>query len=418
MRVVLSLCILLLGCQWLLAQQDTISAVEYIGIKRTRTSYLERFIYTRPGQELDSIRLDADVQRLYNTTFFINVDYKVTDTPEGKKVVYNIEEVWTLLPIVNFGGIRNNFWFELGAVDIHFMGTGTSFGGFYRYFDRHNVVAWYRTPYIAGSSWGAAINFTRNATLEPLYFKDTTLRYYYDNYSVEVLGRYEFYFGNFIQAGGIFLNELYRRKDNIDLGAETPERLTVNKYGFRILHTLQHVNFFYQYLDGIQNNWTSEVIHTPSKQEFFWKLMNETSYYKRVRKRANIAARLRMGISSNADSPFAPFVLDSYINIRGSGNRVFRGTSEFVLNVEWRQTLYENNLGAIGTVLFMDGGGWRPAGDPFKATFDRVNMKAFGGAGVRLYIKKIYNLILRFDYAFNLADWKMHGPVIGVGQYF
>ncbi len=409
----------LLGCSAVsFAQADVVSGISFEGNKRTRESYLTRFVKTKVGQPLDSARLDADVQLLYNTARLINIHYEVLDSLAGKWVVIHLEEVWTLLPIMNFGGIKNNFWFELGATDIHFLGNGSSIGGIYRYYDRHNTVLWYRNPYVAGSNWGFSVVFTRNSTIEPLYFGDTSLSYFYDNYSAELLGRYEFAIGNFIQAGGLFLNEEYNRKDDVDLGAKTPESLTVNKYGFRVLHTFDRVNFFYQYQDGVRNVVTTEVFNTPVMDDLFWKVMTETSYYKRVRKRANMAFRLRLGLSSNADNPFAPFVLDSYLNIRGSGNRAFRGTSELVLNTEWRQTVFDHKLGAISTVVFLDWGGWRPAGDKLASTLYLSNMKAYAGGGIRLFVKKIYDLVLRLDYAFNLGDPTMHGPVIGVGQYF
>ena len=131
-----------------------------------------------------------------------------------------------------------------------------------------------------------------------------------------------------------------------------------------------------------------------------------------------MAARLRFGISAQVNSPFVPFVLDSYINIRGSGNRVARGTGELVANLEYRYNIRENNWGVYQGVLFMDIGGWRPINQPFKAAFTPEHSTSFFGLGGRVHFKKVYNLTLRADYGFQISDFTNQGVVVGLGQYF
>ena len=53
---------------------------------------------------------------------------------------------------------------------------------------------------------------------------------------------------------------------------------------------------------------------------------NDFSYFARVGERGNWANRLRLGLSSNMDTPFAPFAVDNNLNIRGVGNTIDRGT--------------------------------------------------------------------------------------------
>ena len=141
-------------------------------------------------------------------------------------------------------------------------------------------------------------------------------------------------------------------------------------------------------------------------------------YYKRHGKRGNPAIRVRAGVSSNGDSPFVPFVLDSYLNVRGSGNRVARGTSEFTVNLEYRHTLIDRQKWALQSVVFIDNSSWRPAGAPLKDMFRKENTVSFGGGGARFYLQRIYNFILRLDYGVSLNDPSTNGFVLGVGQYF
>ncbi len=124
------------------------------------------------------------------------------------------------------------------------------------------------------------------------------------------------------------------------------------------------------------------------------------------------------GLSSNQESPFAPFVLDSYLNIRGVGNRVDRGTGAIILNAEYRYSLLEKDRIAIQGILFSDTGSWRNPGGNFSGFTDSNNFVLFAGGGLRFIHKKIYNAILRIDYGFNLQETGINGFVLGVGQYF
>jgi hypothetical protein len=63
---------------------------------------------------------------------------------------------------------------------------------------------------------------------------------------------------------------------------------------------------------------------------------------------------LRLGLSTNNESPFAPFSLDNNINLRGVGNAVDRGTGSIVFNTEYRYTLVDKKiLHFKATVLLM-----------------------------------------------------------------
>jgi hypothetical protein len=125
-----------------------------------------------------------------------------------------------------------------------------------------------------------------------------------------------------------------------------------------------------------------------------------------------------LGVSTNKDSPFVPFVLDNYINVRGSGNRVSRGTAEITINSEYRHTLWEHDLGAMQGVVFMDMSAWRPAAGHFSDMFEDKNNVTFGGLGLRFYFRKFYNFIIRIDYGVSVTGNKGRGIVFGAGQYF
>ncbi|MEM7659864.1 MAG: outer membrane protein assembly factor, partial [Bacteroidota bacterium] len=167
------------------------------------------------------------------------------------------------------------------------------------------------------------------------------------------------------------------------------------------------------------NDLLLESVLTFRYQDWFWKIQNQFRYYHRIGRKGNLATRVRLGISPDINSPFVPFVLDSYLNIRGSGNRVARGTGEIVWNGEYRHTLWEDGrYGAIQVVGFVDWGTWRTLDIKGRDMFRPENMVLFYGGGIRLYIPKASHLILRADYGFRAGAVRENGLVLGVGQYF
>ena len=144
---------------------------------------------------------------------------------------------------------------------------------------------------------------------------------------------------------------------------------------------------------------------------------NDFFYFDRVGERGNWASRLRIGLSSNDDTPFAPFSVDNNLNIRGVGNTIDRGTGAIVLNTEYRHTLYEKNWFALQGNVFVDAGSWRNPGGDLGDFTDADNLRVYPGLGLRFIHKNIFNAIFRIDYGFGITDDATRGLVFGIGQY-
>jgi len=399
--------------------QEVIQGINFVGLKKVKSHYIERFVETEVGSTLDSALLLEDIQLLRNLRLFSDVSYSTKDTAEGVIVNFHFKEVLTLLPIINFGGVTGNFWFQLGAVDFNFQGKGNLAGGFYRYSERHSYQLFFKAPNIWGSRWGYSLDIAKLSTIEPLYFQNSTTFYDYDNLIGELLGRYEFVYGHYLEFGGAYLNEQYRKSEGRnDINSPGPDQAENNKLLLKTTHTVDQLDYYAHILSGFSNKLLLETIITGGGGDMFIKLSDEFGYYLRLKSKGNLALRLRLGTSTNNESPFAPFILDSYVNIRGSGNKVTRGTAELALNTEYRHTLLERRLGAIQGVLFTDIGSWRPAGGRIKEMFNAENSKLFSGLGLRIHLRPIYSLTLRFDYGVNVRDFNETGIVFGLGQYF
>lgn len=111
----------------------------------------------------------------------------------------------------------------------------------------------------------------------------------------------------------------------------------------KTMHTLNRRDHFAERVSGAHHETTARTVLTSGKQQPFFTAWHDFRYYRLLGRRGNVAGRLRAGLSSNGNTPFAPFVLDSQVNIRGSGNRIDRGTAQLILNLEYRHSVWWDN---------------------------------------------------------------------------
>ena len=402
-----------------LLSQKIISKIKFNGIYKTNENYLQHFIEIKENSGIDSTTLKNDIQRLRNLLIFSDISFLISETKDSIIVTFNCVELRTLTPIVNFGGVTDNFWFQFGAMDYHWLGMGHTFGGYYRYYDRHSFALYMKAPYLFNKIWGLSLDVGKFSTIEPAYFSEGTADYNVDHWNFLGHAIYNIDLNHRLEFGGGYLYERYD-KNEIRSGqfAPGPEFRDYHKILTKLVFNLNHIDYYYQYLSGYSNEINLENVSTLGEYDLFWKILNISKLFIRTGSSGNLALRTRLGISTNKDSPFVPFVLDNYINVRGSGNRASRGTAELTINAEYRHTLFEHHYGAVQGVIFSDMSAWRPAAGQFSEMFEDKYNVTFGGIGIRLYLKKFYNFILRLDYGQSVTGNKGKGFVFGAGQYF
>ncbi|MCG8310463.1 MAG: hypothetical protein MI975_23930 [Cytophagales bacterium] len=417
MRALL-LIILISSCFYYLKAQN-ISSIYFDGLDKVDSSYVQRFIKTRPGNPVDHNQILRDEMVLQRLEVFSSVSHRLDSVGHDIALTFEFREVGTLLPIVAFGGIRENIWFRLGMSEINLNGKGMKMYGIYQFYDRSSFFAGIEIPYLHGSGFGISTNISKRSTLEPLYFPDGTSDYNFDNYAVQLRTRYELNFNNRFYLETTAFKEVYEKVIPMD-GQFTPgpERVDLQKFQLAGEHQVNAIRHNYFYQEGVNNIFRLETVLTEGERETFFKFYEEFKYLKLLGRKGNFASRFSFGLSSNTESPFAPFVLDSYVNIRGSGNRIDRGTGALVLNLEYRHTVMELDKYAAQIVVFSDSGSWRNPGGEINDFIRPENFVTFAGGGARLIYKKIFNAILRLDYGVDIADTQRNGFVIGIGQYF
>lgn len=396
------------------------STVAFKGLKRTQENYLIQFIHSRLNSFPTDSLLQADVQRLKNIASIGNARYLKDTTNQGIQTIFEIEEVKTLLPILNFGGIKGNVWFQVGFSDINWQGKGQFLSAAYQNNDRrHSGNIYYKIPRINGTDWGFTVSLNKWSSREPLFFPEGTVNYDYDNNGLGLSAIRHVNLNRNIEIGGTYFIENYNKSDFQFLeNTPGPEGLRQPKWLTKTLYTEDYLNYHSFYLSGLTWQALLQEVYNTLDKNWFHSFQLQLRYYARFGEKGNLATRLRLGIASNNNTPFAPFVADSHTNIRGIGNRIDRGTAQVVLNMEYRHTVFESKKWGAQIVSFSDTGTWRNPGGQLKDLFNSEKFRQFVGGGFRIIYRKIYGAVLRVDYGVDVFNKNQRGIVIGFGQYF
>ncbi len=409
----------LLGLK-LFAQELMVADLKVQGNKKLKTSFVKKLSSIKPGVVLDSLLIEEDIKRLKRLPSVAHAYYQVFYSLDSQyNVFYNIEENFTIIPSVNvYTTNEDEFAYRIGLYEFNLFGQNIIFGGFYQMDIYSSYAINFRAPYLFNKQFGLAINHQDLTTQEPVFFNNTTADYKYNNKSIEVLGLYEIDFKHRIELGINYFTEDYTYKSGAT-SPDVPQDLNVHKLLYKGVYEYNNLDYYYQYVSGFKSMFnfqyvTSTSIMLPS----FLIGWNDFFYFTRIGNKGNWANRLRLGLSSNDESPFAPFSVDNNLNIRGVGNTIDRGTGAIVLNTEYRYTLYEKNWFVLQGNVFIDAGSWRNPGGNLEDFIKSQNIRVYPGIGLRFIHKKIYNAIFRIDYGIGVTKDATKGLVFGIGQYF
>jgi len=402
---------------------QTISSIEFSGLRRTKESFLFSRIDLSIGDVFNEEDVKQNAQYLRNLNLFHAVEHSIDSSLTGIKITFIIEEARYVYPIISLGGFSGKFNMQLGVGDLNFRGKAQQIGFIYQYYDRHSFTFYQNALLHQNRKTGHEFSLSKRSTLEPLYFGNMSSVFNFDNYNISVGGFY--WFNRFIRAGigGMYMYEQYENRGSQIITPGKTFNVGDNFYFQKIQARAQasytNINYFFERRNGFENTLFSEYIATlGSKQPAFIKVTNEFKYYQFIGKSGNLNLRSRIGLSTNNDSPFSPFVIDGFLNVRGSGDRVARGTGEFIMNLEYMHTVWRNKIFFLMVNTFADVGYLRPPGQNIATTFDDTNAHYFYGLGLRIQSRKFYNTTLRFDYGFSAKDTTRNGLTFGFGQFF
>lgn len=398
-----------------------IRAIEFNGLKKTNEQLLHRFLESKVGAEYDTVQVQEDVQSLLNLGYFVAVkDSAFSLDEEGIQLVFYCEEVISLLPILLAGSVGSDHFIKVGVRNLNLWGRGGVMKVAYQYQDGHSYFFNTTIPYVKQSNFGISIDAKRFASIEPIFMEEQKMVYDYFNNSILFGGFYEFEMFHRLHLIGILQKERFELQEDYmgQLNENFKEELINNGAGLRLLHEYAKLDRFGAIIEGFKLRNFFQTLYLGNTRQPFYHFVSESSLYKRLTEKDDLAFRFKLGLTSNNFGYFAPFTLDSYANIRGVGNKIDRGTGQMVLNTEYRYNIKSTSFGCYQIVGFLDWGSWRHPNGSLNDFLDRKNMRLFQGIGGRVFFKKLSNLVLRVDFGYDVAKPKNNGLVFGFGQYF
>ena len=404
------------------AQEYKVADLKIQGNKKLKSSFVKKIAFIKSGVVLDSSVIEEDIKLLKRLPSIAHAYYQVFPAEEENEynVFYNIEENFTIIPSANVYTTNDDeFAYRLGLYEFNLFGQNITFGGFYQKDIYDSYAINFRAPFLFSRKLGLAVNFQDLTTQEPVFFDNTTADYKYNNESIEILGLYQLNFTNRFELGINYFTEDYEYKSGAT-SPDIPQALVVKKLLYKLIYEYNNLNYDYQYVEGFRSIFNFQYVHSRDDEQLpdFLIGWNDFQYFARLGKRGNWASRLRLGVATNDETPFAPFSVDNNLNIRGVGNTIDRGTAAIVLNTEYRHTLYEKGWFALQGNAFIDAGSWRNPGGSFGDFGDSQNLRVYPGLGLRFIHKKIFNAIFRIDYGVGITPDSTQGFVFGIGQYF
>jgi len=401
------------------AQEQNVASIRWKGNKKMSVKFMTNFIETKVGQPLDSLKINRDVAALTRLNGISNVTYEVAQTSSGFEVNYTLIENWSVLPNVNLWTTDEAAAaYRIGLYDYNFLGKNATIGGFYQSNGAPSYGINFSAPFLFSSNFGIETSFQKLASIEPIFITDNPARYEYTNTGFEALGVYRINYRNSVKFGVNVFKEKYQYLSGAT-AIGVPQFLEVNKTLFKSNYIYDNLLYDFYLVKGFKSTFFGQyVVSSNDFQNEFIIAWNDFSYFKRIGKTGNWASRLRLGLSSNDDSPFSPFALDNNLNIRGVGNIIDRGTGAIVFNTEYRTTLYEKKWFVLQGNAFVDSGSWRKPGGGFDDFANADNFRVYPGLGLRFIHKTIFNATFRIDYGYGITKNASNGIVFGIGQYF
>lgn len=384
------------------AQPIQFDTVCFTGNLRTKSAYLHKFLGSGKGSAYNHQVINEDLRKLRTISSIYHANCEIKQQDSLLSLVFEVEERWTLLPVGDFGFSNNNLWVGAGFMESNLFGRGIYSYAYIQYkapFAAHLI---FRNPYILGSKFGYEFE------IKAKEYQESKKLNYADNYLQGILKaglRYQLMYEKNLMLGYAF------QKDKVFIQESLIDERNVNKLFLEL--DLQKMDFKHFMTNGWHFKFKLETVLPLTDHKKTQNVYSELGLYKTYGI-INLASRSTIGVSTESNPYFYPFVIDSYKNFRGSGYRYATGNTLFVENFEARVTIFQNRLLGVQALVFTDLG---CIATKDHSKFNRQNLN-FVGMGTRFNFKKAHNAVLSIDYGANLNQTTTKGWVIGWGQYF
>lgn len=415
------------------SQGYVIKDVTFDNDKYTSQSFIKRNVISiKPGDTLKMEEIEKDCRNLSTLPSIVHVTCRFDTLPNNEvKVSFEMDEIISFYPVLNINFTESNQRYLIGGGSLNLFGRNHQI--YLAYMNElltfHSYNIYYKIPFLWDTPFGIAFGTNRMNSEEPLFFDNGIYRYNYlfNNYAIE--NQYSFAINHSIALETSYFNEQYQIVPNQSLDMFMgPIQHEDDKLSLKIMHKWFNLDYHYHQIDGWNNSLYVQRIYDLKRPGTFNLWVNQFRYYKTIKnrqdpsnpmlRRQQLAFRAIIGTSTNIDSPFAPFVIDSYYNIRGIGTRTDRANGQLVFNAEYRFDTFTFKKNFVNQlVVYSDQGLFRYPGDQIsKLSYN--NYDHYVGLGTRFLNKRGYTKVIRFDYGVSVKNVNDHGFVLGIGQYF
>ncbi|TFH65456.1 MAG: hypothetical protein E4G91_02420 [Candidatus Zixiibacteriota bacterium] len=377
-----------------------IRSIRYEGKFKLRTSILSREIDSRPGQELDSKRVERDRKKIDGLGVFSEVRSEVTEEGDSVDIVFNLTEIWTLTPLVSAGKTDDSFDWIIGAHERDLAGYLCNVRGLYRRFEGENsYVLDVSLPRTLGRDFLIGFSAAREGQKDLVIIDgvETTYRYLNKFIAAELGFR-----ASEKVYPSLFVG--YSRENwSLASPAEAPARarreLDYPRYLFGAALGLGRIYSDHFYFEGVQLTSGAILIRElPGSRFEKWRLQFTGRGFAVIYD-INLCARLQYSTSSS-DERMPPYTLSGSYNVRGYRDKYDRGDRFLGCNLEARKKLIETRHWYSQAALFVDAASlWGRYRDASEALRDPY--WSFGG-GLRLAFKR-WPRLGRADVIFNTS---------------
>lgn len=381
------------------AESGVVDALEINGLSRTEPFVVTRELPWKEGTPFTDEQWELGLVRLWNMNLFSQVAARI-DERDGRRVaVFDLEERFTLNPLLRFSTAGSAYWYRLGATDTNLFGRFIEAGAQYeRFVDYHGGQAWVRDPRLFNRRLNGLVLgerlarprpgfvvFRALARLEVAGFTDSQDR-------VLVLGR---------------IDALADRFDRID-DATTP--LPAPSEGAIVTAGVRYGRI--DIARNRQRGWTAEIrpsLGVVTGASPFAQLFGELLAFAMPGTRWTFAARLQGAVSTSAPEQHQLYVggLDL---VRGLPDNAIRTPAYLVGNVEARFVAFDSTWVAFVPTVFVDT-------VIARTEAGGVRGEATAGGGLRMLSPKLVTSGLRGDIAVRLGTGEVQ-PSFGVYQFF
>ena len=377
-----------------------LDALEVTGLDWTQRSVVERELPWREGEVVSEEAWELGTTRLWNTDLFSQVSARVEERPGGAHAaVYELEERFSLNPLISYGVGGGRWWFRVGANDINFLGRFLEWGARYERFDAYNGgQAWMRNPRLFDRRLSGLVQVDSLFRPRPEYVRRRL------GGTLELGGEVH----DRLRLGG--RAELFHDDYGEPLQGPTrvPASLTAAQgTGMQRLGRVDTLRLR-------QKGWSLEFRETigvasSGPAATYGQVFSELLAYAVAGERWNLALRAQAAASTPAPTELQ-FYLGGLDLVRGYPDSSVRTQAYALANAEVRATVFDSTWFAIVGVGFLDGAvAQQGAG---------ITGMASAGLGLRLLVPKLVRTGLRADGVITLTGMPALGASLGVFQFF